>query len=333
MNLINHPAGTRPGASQIQMSNLPLDQFQFACPTTRAPLEQLDDHSMHCPTNGNLYREVKGIWRFLRLHRAAHFAAFINAYEALRRSEGRGGAGADYYRQLPYVKVRGDNPFHSTAGWKLRARSYECLLETVVQPLARRQRSPLKIIDLGAGNGWLSNRLTQQGHHVVAVDLLVNRDDGLGAHVHYTTPFIPVQAEFEALPLAERQIDLVIFNAALHYAADYETALSEAARLLTRQGRLVIMDSPFFNDPQSGNEMIRGRAAYFAARVGHPPPKSEAEEYLTYDRLGGLALHSGLAWHLHWPVPQWRWTLRRWRARRRGEREPAQFPLVCGVPV
>ena len=333
MTHLKHPPGASKQPTMNRARDPLLDAFRFACPTTHAPLEYLEADSMHSRLNGNVYRRVDGIWRFLRLHRAAYFAEFVAGYEALRRAEGRGSAAADFYRALPYAKVAGNNPFHSTAGWQLRARSYETLMRDVVQPLARRRRRPLRIADLGAGNGWLSHRLAQAGHHVLAVDVLTNREDGLGAFVQYEVPFVPLQAEFEMLPLSDGQLDLVIFNAAFHYADDYETVLLEAARLLLHEGRLVIMDSPFYNAPESGLQMVAERAAYFAAQVGSPQPATEAEGFLTYDHLTGLALRSGLAWHLHWPLPQWRWTWRRWRARRHGDREPAQFPLVCGSPI
>ena len=49
------------------------------------------------------------------------------------------------------------------------------------RPLPERTERALRILDLGAGNGWMSYRLALQGHLPIAVDLLTNDRDGLGA--------------------------------------------------------------------------------------------------------------------------------------------------------
>ena len=40
---------------------------------------------------------------------------------------------------------------------------------------------PIRVLDVGAGNSWLSHRLASFGHQVVAVDRLDDELDGLGA--------------------------------------------------------------------------------------------------------------------------------------------------------
>jgi len=67
------------------------------------------------------------------------------------------------------------------------------------------------------GNGWLSNRLSERGHTVTAIDLSDDPFDGLGAARHYNAPFKTLLAEFDHLPLADKSVDLAIFNASLHY--------------------------------------------------------------------------------------------------------------------
>ena len=75
-------------------------------------------------------------------------------------------------------------------------------MERCLSPAEERLARPLRLLDLGAGNGWLSYHLARRGHEAAAVDLTVNDFDGLGAHVHFDAPFTPVQAEFDHLPFA-----------------------------------------------------------------------------------------------------------------------------------
>ncbi len=91
-----------------------------------------------------------------------------------------------------------------------------------------------RILDLGAGNCWMSFRLALSGYRPVAVDLLTNDHDGLGAATHYRKHlnilFPRFQAEMEYLPFQGEQFDAIIFNASFHYSEDYEATLREALR-------------------------------------------------------------------------------------------------------
>src|SRR5205823_5411746 len=108
---------------------------------------------------------------------------FAHEYTTVRHAEGWGSPDGRYYRALPYRDLTGRNP----GIWRIRARTYGALVERVLVPLEsqpRGARRRLKILDLGAGNGWLANRLTQRGHSVTAIDLLDDALDGLGAARH-----------------------------------------------------------------------------------------------------------------------------------------------------
>ncbi len=170
-----------------------LSPFQFACPACTTPLVEIAPGQLLCPTDGQMYRQIEGIWRFFPGHHDKDTARFIDEYEQIRQLEGRGSSDPSFYRALPFHDLSG----RFTADWQIRAQSYRSLLGTIVQPLERRRGSPLCIADLGAGNGWLSYRLAQRGHLAAAVDLLVNPLDGLGAWDKYDAGFTPIQASFD----------------------------------------------------------------------------------------------------------------------------------------
>src|ERR1043165_3157980 len=215
-------------------------QLPFACPRCRTKLEMKAPDRLTCPKDALEFWKVDGIWRFLLPESEAHYSRFIADYESIRRSEGRGSPSADYYRALPFKDLSG----RYRADWAIRRRSFNVLVKNVLTRLQNPLERSLRILDLGAGNGWLSHQLAAQGDRVIAVDLLVNEQDGLGAWKYYEHSFLPVQAEFNHLPVMDRFADAVIFNASFHYSEDYVQTLKEASRVLAIGGLLIIMDSP-----------------------------------------------------------------------------------------
>ena len=299
----------------------PADAFTLACPRCRAPFPPTTGHSLTCANDGLTFEQVDGIWRFLPPERAAHLSQFMREYERVRQAEGWGGADAAYYRALPFVDRSGRYP----AIWRIRAQSYQALQKRLLPA-----ETPQRILDLGAGNGWLANRLAQAGHGVAAVDLMINGVDGLGAYRHYDASFLRLQAEFDYLPLAEAQADVAIFNGSFHYAANYEQSLREVLRTLRPHGRIVIMDSPLYRDGNSGRQMAQERQELFAAQYGFRGDALPHENYLTHERLAEIGGALSLQWQFVKPFYGWRWAIRPWLARLRGRREPASFYLIVG---
>jgi ubiquinone/menaquinone biosynthesis C-methylase UbiE len=278
-----------------------------------------------CPQDGLEFRKVEGIWRFLLPESEAHYARFIADYETVRRAEGRGGTSADYYRALPFKDLSG---LHR-ADWRIRARSFTALVKILTQLQNPLERS-LKILDLGAGNGWLSNRLSAQGDRVIAVDLIVNEQDGLGAWKNYEHSFTPVQAEFNHLPIMDHFADAVIFNASFHYSEDYNTTLKEALRVTSRAGLIIIIDSPVYRRDASGEKMVAEREAQFTQKYGFASDNLQSESYLTYSRLKELAQKLSLKWQFITPFYGLRWMFRPLISALFRRREPAKFHLLVG---
>ena len=160
----------------------------------------------------------------------ARLARFRSEYGAHRAEEGRGRA-PDELVGLPYLCA---GPL--ARQWGVRARSYDAFMRLVVRPLAARHGRALRILDLGAGNGWLSRRAALAGHRAVALDLREDAVDGLGAASHLLAShpglFHRVAASFDRLPFAPRAFDLAVFNASLHYAFDLGAVIGEQRRAI-----------------------------------------------------------------------------------------------------
>ncbi len=244
---------------------------------------------------------------------AADRRLFLEQYGRIRAAEGRGSSSQDYYRTLP---------FHDDPQWRIRAATYRYFIRHVLPS------HPCRILDLGAGNGWLSNRLAELGHAPVAVDLFRDRRDGLDAGQHYATVFQKIEAEFDCLPLPAGTFDLAVFNASIHYSADYAATLREARRCLRTGGRVVILDSPVYKLRTHGETMRSERQQSFEKLYGFRSEALRSIEFLDETTLTDLARELRLSWTIHKPWYGFRWHARPLIARLRGRRPPSRFWIL-----
>ena len=294
--------------------------ISFVCPRCKSGLDQIKPDQLRCSQDGLNFYKTDGIWGFLLPERTEQYTRFIRDYETVRRFEGRSSQDELYYQTLPY---------HSSNDWRIRAISFNALLKQVMIPIEKNKK-PSQTLDLGAGNAWLSNRLASRGHDVTAVDLTINDFDGLGCHRFYKSTFTPVQAEFDFLPFPDKSVDIVLFNASLHYSVNYEQTLREAQRVLSVDGKLIVLDSPVYHDAVSGLRMVQEREQQFLKHYGFASDSLQSENYLTYQRMDELAEKLGVTWRHIRPFYGIRWVVRPLLARIRGSREPAEFGLWVG---
>jgi SAM-dependent methyltransferase len=320
-----------------------IHDWPLACPACRAALGPLSAHQeageVRCPGCGMAAPRVEGIWRFLPPAAAARYAPFLADYTRIRLAERRGSDDPAHYLGLPSCP-----PDHPIAWqWALRRRTFAAFVRRVLPRLAvagaagaaaaaagvpGADPTGLRIVELGAGVGWLCHRLALLGHQPLAVDLSVDERDGLGAARHYRPAWPRFQAEFDRLPLAAGVADLVIFNASLHYSTDYEATLGEALRVLADGGTLAILESPIYRRQESGQRMVDERRADFARRFGTRSDALPSRDYLTWPELADLERRLGLRFRKVTPWYGWRWAMRPWLARLRRRREPSRFTIL-----
>ena len=285
------------------------------------------DAALNCEQCGSTTRIMHGIWRCISPDKLVAFNRFVHDYEFIRNAEGRGGEDASYYLALPFHDLSRRN----ARQWEIRARTYRHLSKRVLEPMASQQQRALKILDLGAGNCWLSYRLSLLGHQLVAVDLLVNAQDGLGAQIHYRShlqsPIPCVQAAAEDLPFFDATFDVVIFNASFHYSTNYEATMREALRCITPAGAVVIADSPWYATEESGERMVADKRRHFLTKYRFASDSLASQEYLTPERIRHLAENCSVRWTMSRPSHGIRWALRPFLATIRGRREPSRFYL------
>ena len=268
----------------------------------------------------------EGIATLLGAEELCAHAPFLEHYRRVRQAE-RWEADATAIASLPYPAA--DNPH--AALWRRRAASYRTLLRILEAHGPR-----LRILELGAGNCWLSWRLAGLGHSVEALDINDDPAHGLGAAMglpEVSGSLRLVHASLERIPFADCQFDAVIAAASLHYARDLLGSVAEARRVLQPGGLLVLLDTPLHRDAPVGDSRVAPQVHLF---MSSEPPASgtTGPGYLEVVALTAAFRTAGLAYR---EVPV-HGTLRATVGRiRRGLRsavrlpERATMPLVLGV--
>jgi SAM-dependent methyltransferase len=263
---------------------------------------------------------------------ASALKRFAEDYAAQRQAEGRGYAG-EALLALPYVR---SGPLAKQ--WSVRTRTFEAFMSRIVRPMSAARRRPLRVLDLGAGNGWLSYRLALEGHSASALDIRGDGVDGLGA----AQPFLEhtdgrmrtAVAAFDDIPAPDASFDIAVFNASLHYATDLAEVLAEAARVVRPGGALAILDSPFYRREADGRAMVAEKTADAPRRFGARAASLMALpfiEFLTPERLREASADVGVEWRRSRVVyPLW-YELRPLKAWLDGARPPSRFDLWTGV--
>lgn len=103
---------------------------------------------------------------------------------------------------------------------------------------------PVRVADLGCGEGYLTVEASRWASKVIAVDrskAVLARARELAARRNVSNVAWK-KGELEKLPLADASVDVALMSQALHHAADPSRALGEAARVLVAGGRLLILD-------------------------------------------------------------------------------------------
>ncbi len=126
--------------------------------------------------------------------------------------------------------VAGDMERHYSPG-----RTWEALARSTLPLLA-----PGDVLDVASGDGVLAELLAPHARRYVCIDsstrVVGAARERLRKHAHVEV----LEGDMQALPFADREFDLVLLMHALTYAPKPAQAIAEGARVLRRDGRLVV---------------------------------------------------------------------------------------------
>lgn len=102
----------------------------------------------------------------------------------------------------------------------------------------------IDIVDLGAGEGVLSQLLARRANSVICIDnspAMVKVGQELARENDFSNLSYKL-GDIEKVPLPDASVDLALLSQALHHANKPEAAIAEAYRILRPGGRIVILD-------------------------------------------------------------------------------------------
>lgn len=103
---------------------------------------------------------------------------------------------------------------------------------------------PLRVADLGCGEGYLTIEASRWAERVIAVDrseTVLKRARALASRRRVRN-VIWKRGELERLPLRDGSVDVALLSQALHHAKDPARAVLEAARVAVPGGRVLVLD-------------------------------------------------------------------------------------------
>jgi ubiquinone/menaquinone biosynthesis C-methylase UbiE len=161
---------------------------------------------------------------------------FSEQYIALRKKEAR------IYTDSEVLHLPDISRDHIHAKeWKVRKHSCSRLMNYL------KKKGPLEIVEVGCGNGWLSNQLSNlPGCHVTGMDINA-LELSQAKRVFSNNPNITFfYGDIHQLG-GKGLFDVVIFAASIQYFESLQETINLAMKSLRSGGELHIIDSPFYH--------------------------------------------------------------------------------------
>jgi SAM-dependent methyltransferase len=128
---------------------------------------------------------------------------------------------------------------------------------------------PPQVLEIGGGDGSISERLLEAGCDVTATEMsaesVERMDQRLGSHQRFRAI---LDEQGDLAPIAGRQFDLIVFASVLHHIPDYLSAVRGATdRFLLPRGSLVSLQDPLWYPRLGKGVRLLTEASYLSWRV------------------------------------------------------------------
>lgn len=181
---------------------------------------------------------------------------FEESYIALRKKEGTLYTDEEV-QLLPLISK--DHLHYKE--WQVRRRSAQRLRHYLKQ-----FKKPLKILEVGCGNGWLSNHLAQlSGSTVTGIDINATELQQAVTVFGHQRNLKFIHGDIREGALSRGQFDIIVFAAAIHYFSSFSAIIGLTLQHLRANGEIHLIDSHFYTEKEASAAKLRTEKYYSAA--------------------------------------------------------------------
>lgn len=235
------------------------------CPECRVKVENgrcANDHEYH--NEGGVLQLITPVFN-------AMLGDWLEVFNGYRTKNGARVQDPEFLRGLPYSGLKHDKDL-----WRLRVLDLELANKMIAG------RKGLKILEIGAWNGWLTHHLAKE-HEVLAVDHFTDEYDGLAAAKHFDENWTAVQLDLEHLDLIDQQFDIVIANRTMGYFCDLQRTLDQMKALLKPSGQLLLTGLNIFRDEKEIAASFKEKSERYLEQYEKPFFFKDIKGYLNAD--------------------------------------------------
>lgn len=166
----------------------------------------------------------------------------------------------DELLKLPDVSP--DHPHYKE--WQIRKRSVRRLVRYLSTP-----KTPLDILEIGCGNGWLSHQLAGiPGTRVTGLDINFTELQQ-AARVFNDDPNLNfIQGDIRSGILGDQQFDYIVFADSIQYFPSLKKIIHLTLSYLKFSGEIHIIDTRFYKPGKT--EMAKRRTLSYYTSLGYP---------------------------------------------------------------
>lgn len=216
------------------------------CTVLQLPQSTVSRHLKTLADSGWIAPRTEGTSHLYTLHRDELDAAARRLWLLVREQISATAAAAQDQRRLEAAlaerRTTSQEFFSSSAGqWdRLRAELFGDRFHLAA--LAAFLRPSWTVGDLGCGTAQVSAAIAPFVERVIAVDASAAMLQAARRRTHGIENVELRRGDLEALPIDDDRLDAAVMMLVLHYVAEPERALAEAARALKRGGQIAIVD-------------------------------------------------------------------------------------------
>ena len=214
------------------------------------------------------------------------YAKKEHLYLEVRRREGRAPSDEELL-QLPEVT----QPSALAREWRWRKRAFQRLDNYLNRHF---RKFPIRVLDLGCGNGWMSNLLAANPlRSVTAVDLNETELEQ-GSRVFQRDNLQFVYGDILQDGWLEQSFEVIVLAASVQYFPDFGELIATLKKLLTPNGEIHLLDSNFYRNADAADAARKRTEAYYE-QVGVPEMAGYYHHHLRQEVLacGAEDLNAG----------------------------------------